>query len=153
MMKKIHKTIFQLRRDTSSEWKKYNPILRVGEPGYAYDTNVFKIGDGINHWNDLLAQGADVSDEILSRLEALENGASLPNSELLSTITEKMVSSWENSEKNAKEYADELFSEVDEIPIQKIEQLEEELQEKVTEDRVLEIVNENAVSREKIVKF
>lgn len=152
-MKKIHKTIFQLRRDTSSEWNKYNPILRVGEPGYAYDTNVFKIGDGINHWNDLPVQGNSISEEILSRLEALENGASLPNSELLSTITKEMIYSWDSSETNAKKYADSLFANVDTLPIQKIEQLEQDMKAMVTEDRVLEIVNEVASKDEEIIKF
>ena len=47
------KTVFQLRRGTSAEWEAVNPILRVGEPGFATDTNVFKIGDGKTPWKDL----------------------------------------------------------------------------------------------------
>jgi hypothetical protein len=28
-------------------------LLEQGEPGFAYDTNELKIGDGVRHWNDL----------------------------------------------------------------------------------------------------
>lgn len=153
MMKKIHRTIFQLRRDKLSEWEKFNPILRVGEPGYAYDANIFKIGDGVNTWQDLPTQGSNISDDILSRLEALENGASLPNAELLSTITEEKISSWDEAEKNAKEYADKLFSEVGEIQTQKIEQLEKEMKTKVTEDDVLKIVNGISGAVVEVIEF
>jgi hypothetical protein len=30
-----------------------NPVLESGEPGFVYDENRLKIGDGITHWNDL----------------------------------------------------------------------------------------------------
>lgn len=43
----------QLRRDTSNNWKVTNPILLEGEVGYEIDTKLRKIGDGVNHWNDL----------------------------------------------------------------------------------------------------
>ncbi len=43
----------QLRRDTSNNWKFANPILLEGEIGYEIDTKRRKIGDGVNHWNDL----------------------------------------------------------------------------------------------------
>lgn len=32
---KRYKTIFQVRRGTSEQWDRINPILRMGEPGYA----------------------------------------------------------------------------------------------------------------------
>ena len=51
--KKIIKTIFKLRRALESEWEEENPILDLGEPGYAYDTRVLKIGDGQTHWSEL----------------------------------------------------------------------------------------------------
>jgi hypothetical protein len=44
---------FQLRRGTASSWATANPILRAGEPGIETDTNKFKIGNGIQHWNEL----------------------------------------------------------------------------------------------------
>ena len=52
---KRYKTIFQVRRGTSEQWDRINPILRTGEPGYATDTAKLKIGNGIDHWKDLPA--------------------------------------------------------------------------------------------------
>lgn len=45
--------IIQLRRGIASEWTTDNPVLRQGEPGFELFTGKFKIGDGIQHWNDL----------------------------------------------------------------------------------------------------
>ena len=52
-MAEIIKTTFQLRRGLEQAWKKNNPLLAAGEPGYELDTHKVKIGDGINFWNDL----------------------------------------------------------------------------------------------------
>ena len=49
----IIKTTFRLRRGTAQRWIEVNPILDQGEPGFEYDTNKLKIGDGISAWNDL----------------------------------------------------------------------------------------------------
>jgi hypothetical protein len=46
-------TRMQQRRGTASQWTTANPILAAGEIGFEIDTNKFKIGDGINHWDDL----------------------------------------------------------------------------------------------------
>ena len=46
-------TIFKLKRGTAARWAEVNPILEVGEPGFVYDENRLKIGDGITPWNDL----------------------------------------------------------------------------------------------------
>jgi len=46
-------TRMQQRRGTASQWTTANPILNAGEHGFESDTNKFKIGDGINHWDDL----------------------------------------------------------------------------------------------------
>ena len=43
----------QQRRGTASQWTTANPILAAGEIGFETDNNKFKIGDGINHWDDL----------------------------------------------------------------------------------------------------
>ena len=43
----------QQRRGTALQWTTANPILNVGEIGYETDFNKFKIGDGVNHWDDL----------------------------------------------------------------------------------------------------
>jgi cytoskeletal protein CcmA (bactofilin family) len=46
-------TRMQQRRGTASQWTSADPILAAGEIGFEIDTNKFKIGDGINHWDDL----------------------------------------------------------------------------------------------------
>ncbi len=47
----------QQRRGTATQWVSTNagagPILNAGEIGFESDTNKFKIGDGVNHWDDL----------------------------------------------------------------------------------------------------
>ena len=49
------KTTFLLKRGTAQRWMDTNPILAQGEPGWAIDTHILKIGDGINPWNSLPA--------------------------------------------------------------------------------------------------
>jgi hypothetical protein len=46
-------TRIQLRRGTATQWTTADPILEAGEVGWESDTNKFKIGDGINNWDDL----------------------------------------------------------------------------------------------------
>ena len=41
------------RRDTTTNWLKYNPILASGEFGYDTNEKKYKIGDGVSHWTDL----------------------------------------------------------------------------------------------------
>jgi Major tropism determinant N-terminal domain len=43
----------QLRRDTTANWNRVNPILDDGEPGLNIDTNQVKYGDGANVWANL----------------------------------------------------------------------------------------------------
>lgn len=57
--RKTIKTIFKLRRALESEWEEHNPILDLGEPGYAYDINKLKIGDGKKSWLELEYIGED----------------------------------------------------------------------------------------------
>jgi hypothetical protein len=45
--------LIQLRKGTFAEWGSQNPILSSGEPGFDISTNILKIGDGINSWNNL----------------------------------------------------------------------------------------------------
>ena len=52
-MATVINTTFKLKRGTAARWAEVNPILETGEPGFVYDTNRLKIGDGITHWNDL----------------------------------------------------------------------------------------------------
>lgn len=43
----------QIRRDSASNWIRYNPILASGEYGLETDTFLIKIGNGITAWNNL----------------------------------------------------------------------------------------------------
>lgn len=44
---------FKFKRGTAARWAELNPILEQGEPGFVYDNNLLKIGDGVTRWNDL----------------------------------------------------------------------------------------------------
>lgn len=52
-MAEVLRTVFQLRRGYEAAWKRNNPILASGEPGFVIDKNAIKIGDGVTAWNDL----------------------------------------------------------------------------------------------------
>jgi hypothetical protein len=51
-------TRMQQRKGTAAQWISTNsgdgPVLNAGEIGFELDTNKFKIGDGVNHWVDLV---------------------------------------------------------------------------------------------------
>ena len=49
----IVKASLILKNASSNEWELLNPILLKGELGIENDTKLIKIGDGINHYNDL----------------------------------------------------------------------------------------------------
>ena len=52
-MATVVNTTFKFKRGTAARWAEVNPILEAGEPGFVYDSNRLKIGDGVTHWNDL----------------------------------------------------------------------------------------------------
>lgn len=45
----------KLRRGYLSRWQEVNPVLAEGEPGWAIDAYILKVGDGIKRWNELPA--------------------------------------------------------------------------------------------------
>ena len=48
----------QFRRDIAENWQTHNPVLMEGEIGLVTDNpNQYKMGDGINNWNDLPLRG------------------------------------------------------------------------------------------------
>lgn len=62
MAEVVIKTIFKLKRGTSTEWTSLNPLLEAGEPGFELDTGKLKIGNGVNLWKELkYIGGGDVS--------------------------------------------------------------------------------------------
>lgn len=54
--------LLQLRRGHEAQWEVVNPVLDDGEPGYAEDSRVLKIGDGSTNWLDLPAVIGDNSE-------------------------------------------------------------------------------------------
>lgn len=47
----------QLRRGSAAEWTSVNPVLAQGELGIELETDRFKIGNGIDRWDDLRYNG------------------------------------------------------------------------------------------------
>lgn len=45
----------KLRRGLLAKWEEVNPVLAQGEPGWAIDAFILKIGNGQLRWNDLPA--------------------------------------------------------------------------------------------------
>ncbi len=70
----------QQRRGTAQQWTDADPILAAGEIGFETDTNQFKIGDGVNHWEDLSYfknledLGGNLDDYILLTQKGAANG-------------------------------------------------------------------------------
>ena len=71
-------TRMQQRRGTAAQWSGANPILAAGEIGFESDTSKFKIGDGVNHWADLIYYAS------AEELSSLIDGAP----DLLNTLNE-----------------------------------------------------------------
>lgn len=46
-------SILKFKRGTEARWAEVNPVLLQGEPGFVYDQNRLKIGDGVTPWNEL----------------------------------------------------------------------------------------------------
>lgn len=53
--------IIQVRRDTAANWSFVNPILADGEFGLDKDNYLFKVGNGVQNWNDLSYYGSSNS--------------------------------------------------------------------------------------------
>jgi hypothetical protein len=73
----------QIRRGLATDWHDINPVLGAGEMGYETDSNQFKFGDAVTHWNDLPYAGLNdvnlnelVQDTVSSTLVA-GNGISV----------------------------------------------------------------------------
>ena len=73
-------TRMQQRRGTAAQWTAADPILAAGEIGFESDSGQFKIGDGVNHWEDLSYfknledLGGSLDDYVLITSKAQANG-------------------------------------------------------------------------------
>lgn len=96
-MANVYNTIFKLKRGTASRWAELNPILQQGEPGFVYDTNQLKIGDGSTPWNEL--PYLVPTEEINQLTELISNlNKDLDNLNLnINTIEEQLNGTGENS--------------------------------------------------------
>ena len=71
--------IIQLRRDTAERWAMVNPVLKEGEMGIVTDNyNQYKVGNGIDAWNDLplcgyngIADGAVTTEKLADNIQSL----------------------------------------------------------------------------------
>ena len=71
-MAEVYNTIFKLKRGTLARWAEVNPILEQGEPGFAYDANLLKIGDGATAWNDLPQVNESELVKIMGEITAIQ---------------------------------------------------------------------------------
>ena len=71
-MAEVYNTIFKLKRGTLARWAEVNPVLEQGEPGFAYDANLLKIGDGATAWNDLPQVNESELVKIMGEITAIQ---------------------------------------------------------------------------------
>ena len=65
-------SLFQWRHGTLAEWESSTYIPRVGEPCYATDAKILKVGDGTNRWSGLLAF---INESVEAEAETLAPGS------------------------------------------------------------------------------
>lgn len=70
MATQVLSTVFLLKRGTAEAWDRHNPVLMQGEPGWAIDAEILKIGDGKTRWKDLSPVGDSGASQIVAQLEA-----------------------------------------------------------------------------------
>ena len=87
-MAKVINTVFKLKRGIAARWDELNIILEQGEPGWAVDTRVLKIGDGVTPWNDLPA----INDINLNQVDIQEAVNKYLEDHPVSTITDPTLS-------------------------------------------------------------
>ena len=81
MATKVIKTTFKVRRGLADTWKKQNPVLAYGEPGFEKDTYKLKIGDGTTEWNLLPYVNAEDYTELKKYIDNSDlNSYQAPNS-------------------------------------------------------------------------
>lgn len=76
-------SVSRFRRRKAKAWEEENPLLERGEPGYETDTGRVKVGDGINHWNNLDFVGDALIGDLAERIAFLEEGGSSQGSVLV----------------------------------------------------------------------
>lgn len=72
-------TRIQLRRGTAAQWRRANPVLAAGEPGFEVDTLRHKVGDGQQPWSELPALVLDRDVEPLVDARVGQHSTALVN--------------------------------------------------------------------------
>jgi hypothetical protein len=54
-------TQIQIRRDSEANWTSVNPVLADGEIGFDVTNNRFKVGNGVDAWNDIEFSGSSLA--------------------------------------------------------------------------------------------
>ena len=74
MVTQTIKTIFQIRRDHTANWSKYEDLIpSAGEPCYDLDLHTLRIGDGVTSYKDLPAMGGiDSPEGLQAAIEQLQ---------------------------------------------------------------------------------
>lgn len=92
-----YKIKIQFRRDTAANWELNKHVIPLeGEPCFETDTGVFKIGDGVTAYGDLIAIGSglnedsEVIQQYIKQLETLQTEVQTVK-ETINVITEKTV--------------------------------------------------------------
>lgn len=107
MPEKVLNSRIKQKSDLSTFWSANNPILLNGEIGIESDTKRFKIGDGINHWNDLKYFGTTVKIDD-STVEEL-SFSSDPQGQI-DTLTNSLLNLKFDTEETSGEFTDEQYN-------------------------------------------
>lgn len=70
--------LIQFRRGTAAAWTLANPVLASGEIGFETDTNLYKIGNGVDNWSELYYGGLNPELGVIT-FEAVSSEPSVPS--------------------------------------------------------------------------
>lgn len=62
--------MIQFRRGSMDQWNLVNPILADGEVGFASDSNLIRIGDGVTAWADLPSPSSPEAEAALAEINS-----------------------------------------------------------------------------------
>lgn len=98
MATEVIKHTYRFKRGTAARWAEVNPVLEQGEPGFVYDLNKLKIGDGFTPWNALpyIDGGGEVSGQ--EEMVTVSTYSELPKvgdeKKLYRVVEDKLLYQW-----------------------------------------------------------
>ena len=97
-MAEVQNHIYRLKRGTAQRWIEVNPILQQGEPGFEYDTNRLKIGDGFTPWTNLPYINSDIDVKGQEEMITVATYSDLPKvgneMKLYRVVEDKLLYQW-----------------------------------------------------------